>query len=89
MYVRAKILLFKVSNLKEVLVAWQRMRHNLEGECTFWFLGSRVSECMPDQPRLFVLMVQACFSSTGASNSFLDYIEFQSELMRKMFFCFL
>lgn len=27
---------------------------------------------MPDQPRLFVLMVQACFSSTGASNNFLD-----------------
>lgn len=40
---------------------------------TFCVFGSRVSECIPDQPRLFVWIVQAAFSSTGAVvKSFLD-----------------
>ena len=39
---------------------------------TFWFFGSSVSECIPDQPRLFVWMVHLCFSSKGDSKTFAD-----------------
>lgn len=40
---------------------------------TFWFLGSSVSYFMPPQPRLFFWIVHFCFSSRGASKSFLPY----------------
>jgi hypothetical protein len=47
---------------------------------TFWFFGSRVSECMPDQPRLLVWIVHLCFSSTGHSNVFLTCFDVVSNL---------